>query len=213
LDVGRSLEIFVLLVGPELRDVRIGVDHRVLELAAHPLHLPDVDVLDRIAEVVHLHGPARVLRDLHLAEGGHELLLVLDLAVDGLQRLVVEARPGVALGGIERGPAAEALLVGGGELPVGRGIERAAVDQRGDDPERLVPHALEHVLVGEGADADERDVLQAGVAPGLQEARREAAGVAGVDPVDVLLQGRQVGRVVLMVSGGPDALNHLAPSS
>ena len=155
-------------------------------------------------------GPARVVRDLHLAQRGDELLLVLDLAVDRLERLVVEARAGVALRGVERGPAAVALLVGGRELPVGRGVEGAAVDQRGDDAERLVAHALEHVLVGEGADAHERDALEAGVAPGLQEARGQAAGVAGVDAVDVLLQGRQVGRVVLDGQRGPDALHHLA---
>src|ERR1700704_2447349 len=49
--VGRGLEILVLLVGPELRDVRIGVDHCVLELAPHALHLANVDVLDGVVQL------------------------------------------------------------------------------------------------------------------------------------------------------------------
>ena len=148
------------------------MDHGVLELAAHPLDLPDVHVLDRVAQVVHPQGAARVVADLDLPERGEELLLVLDVAVDGLQGLVVEARPRVALRGVERRRAVVALLVGRGELLVGRAVQGRAVDERGDDAHRLVTHGLQDVLVGQGPDADERDSpLEPGVAPRLHEAR------------------------------------------
>src|ERR1700674_3542202 len=47
------------IVFPELADLGIRVDHRVLKLAVHPLDLADVDVLDGVAERVHLHRTAR----------------------------------------------------------------------------------------------------------------------------------------------------------
>ena len=188
------------------------MDDGVLELASHLLHLADVDILDRIAEIVHLHGTARIVAHRHLAEGGEELFLVFRLAVDGLERIVVKARGRVALGGIERGPPIVALLVGRGELLVGRGVEHGTVDERGHHAHRLLAHVLEDVLVREGSHADERNLpLQAEVAPGLDEARRETPGVAGVDTVDVFPQRGQVGRVVLDVQGRPDPLHHLAP--
>src|SRR3989441_4441566 len=74
----------------------------------------------------------------------------------------------------------------------------------------LVAHALQNVLVRQRPDADERDLpLQTGVAPRLEEARREAPGVARVHAVDVSLQRGQVRRIILDVQRRPDSLNHL----
>src|ERR1700693_6038184 len=63
--VDRLSEKLLLAVGPELTYGRIGLDHRVPELvlvvAEHLLlfDLLDVDVLDRVAHVVHAHRTAR----------------------------------------------------------------------------------------------------------------------------------------------------------
>src|SRR5947207_1755926 len=65
--VDRLLEERLLAVGPELADVRIGLDHRVPELVLVVaeqlllLDLLDVDVLDRVAHVVEADRAARRL--------------------------------------------------------------------------------------------------------------------------------------------------------
>src|SRR5262252_6723652 len=57
--VHRLLQEFLGVVLPELADVRICVDDGVLELAADPLHLADVEVLRRIAVRIHLDRTLR----------------------------------------------------------------------------------------------------------------------------------------------------------
>src|SRR5690349_14416955 len=86
--VGRALEELLRLVGPELRDRRVGVHDGRHELAAHALHLQDVDVLGGVAPVVERDGPARIGRGLDgAADGGHHLLAVLDLPPESGGRL------------------------------------------------------------------------------------------------------------------------------
>src|SRR6266850_6854007 len=74
------LQVLVGLPVPELRDVGEGVDDGVLQPAADPLHLADVDVHDRVAVVVEAHGAARDVGEADLAEGAEELVDVLDVA-------------------------------------------------------------------------------------------------------------------------------------
>src|SRR3954463_12387081 len=47
--VDRLRQELLLVVGPELADIRVGLDHRVDELATFALALADEDVADRIA--------------------------------------------------------------------------------------------------------------------------------------------------------------------
>src|SRR5262249_50041424 len=56
--VDRMLEELARVIGPELADVGIGLDHGVDELAALLLHLADVDVADHVAVLVEAHRPA-----------------------------------------------------------------------------------------------------------------------------------------------------------
>src|SRR5262249_18289093 len=56
--VQRTLHVLVGLVLPELADRRVRGDHRVLQPATDALHLANVDVLDRVAEIVHLQRAA-----------------------------------------------------------------------------------------------------------------------------------------------------------
>src|SRR5207247_9940267 len=74
--VGGVLQELVGPVGPELAHARGGVDDRVLKPAADALDLADVDVLDRGAEVVEPHGPARGIGARHAPQRGAELLPV-----------------------------------------------------------------------------------------------------------------------------------------
>src|SRR6202042_2563622 len=56
--VDRVLQEFVLVVGPELADIRIGFDHGIDETPVRTRYLADVDVADDIAELVELDGTA-----------------------------------------------------------------------------------------------------------------------------------------------------------
>ena len=49
----------LLVVGPELADVRVGLDRRVDELAVLALAAADVEVADDVAEMVEVERPAR----------------------------------------------------------------------------------------------------------------------------------------------------------
>src|SRR3954471_14291978 len=86
--INRVLEELVLLVGPELADVGIGLDHGVDVLAVLLLDLADIDVADDVAELVEPHRAAQGVRHFRLPQRLHEGLLVLGLAVDRLERVL-----------------------------------------------------------------------------------------------------------------------------
>src|SRR6267143_1622260 len=127
------LEELFGLVRPELRDGREGVDDGVLQVAALALDLAYVDVLDGVAPGVELDGPARGVRDLHLAERRHELLPVLHVAPDQARRLVDPAAGCIAGLREVRGDLAVAPAVFRHEAPVDGGIEGGAVHEGCDD--------------------------------------------------------------------------------
>src|SRR5215467_496982 len=146
--VGGTLEELLGLVGPELRDGRIRMNHRVHELAAGLLHADDVDVLGGIAVLVELDGTARVGHRLNgVANGRHQLLPVLHLAVQRLRGIGHPAARAVHDGG----------EVGGGPSDLGRGelhedlvggiLQGRAPEQRAYDAHGLVAHAAERALI------------------------------------------------------------------
>src|SRR5580658_2222667 len=63
--INRLLQELILPIGPELADIRIGLDHGVPQLRLviaekrHLLDLADVDILDRVAHIVERHRSAR----------------------------------------------------------------------------------------------------------------------------------------------------------
>src|SRR4030095_15159503 len=86
--VGRELQELIRLVRPELADQWVRVHDGVGELAGDPLHLEDVYVLRRVAQVVELDRSARILDRLaRLADGGQEPAAVLAAALPHLRRL------------------------------------------------------------------------------------------------------------------------------
>src|SRR6266446_1980051 len=83
--VHRVLQELFRAVGPELAHVRIGVDHAVHQPAVLALDLADVDVADHVAVLVEPDLAARGVY-LEAAHRLHEGFLVLDPALDGVQR-------------------------------------------------------------------------------------------------------------------------------
>src|SRR5919108_4788279 len=98
--IDRVLEKLVLLIGPELADVGIGLDHRVDVTAVLLLHLADIDVADRIAELVEPQRAAQGVRHLRLPERLYECVLVLGLAADRLERVVEYLAADIGLRGV-----------------------------------------------------------------------------------------------------------------
>src|SRR6266508_5542611 len=66
--IDRVLQELVLLIGPELADVGIGLDHRVDVAPVLLLDLAEVDVADHVAEFVEPHRAAQGVRHLRLPE-------------------------------------------------------------------------------------------------------------------------------------------------
>src|SRR5262249_50724442 len=66
--IDRILQEFVLVVGPELADVGIGLDHRVDVAAILLLDLAYVDVADHVAELVEAHRSAQGVRHFRLSQ-------------------------------------------------------------------------------------------------------------------------------------------------
>src|SRR5216683_930928 len=205
------LQKFLGLEGPKLGDVGKGVDHGVLELAAHALDLPHVDVFDRVAVVVEAHRPTGGFGEIHAAHRGEKLLAVLDVATRGLEGCLESQAAYVAALGVVRRHLLVLRLVGLGEFSVrGRG-EGGGVVQRGDDAQHLIAHGAEHVLVGEGPAADQRQLaLEARLRVLLGEAERVGAREDAVDSVDIPAQLGQVGREIGGIERGPELLDDLA---
>src|SRR3954462_15408995 len=67
--VDRRRQEVGLLVGPELRDLRVRLHDRVNQLAPGAFDLAHLDVHDRVAQGVERHLAARIFGELHLAQG------------------------------------------------------------------------------------------------------------------------------------------------
>src|SRR5499427_9565867 len=78
--VDRMLEELARVIGPELADVGIGLDHGVDELAALLLDLADVDVADHVAVLVEAHRPATSWHFVARPQPPLQRILVLDPA-------------------------------------------------------------------------------------------------------------------------------------
>src|SRR4051812_22735202 len=83
--IDRVLEKLLGFVGPELADVRVGVDHAVHQAPFLALDLADVHVADHVAVLVEGDRPANGV-GFRRPQGLHERVLVLDIALDRAER-------------------------------------------------------------------------------------------------------------------------------
>src|SRR5215813_11993564 len=99
-----------LLVGPELADVRIALDHGVGELAVLLFALADEHRADDIAEFVEMERSARRISQRYLMQRGRERLAVVTLATQLRQRRLHALAGDVHAGGIAARQHAVVLL-------------------------------------------------------------------------------------------------------
>src|SRR3954470_17506157 len=109
--IDRVFQELGLVVGPELADVGIALDHRIDQPAVAARHLSDIDVADRIAEFVELHHAAHGV-GVAAADRRHEGLFVFHLAAGGLQRRFQHRARDSGAGGIKARVVFELLAEG-----------------------------------------------------------------------------------------------------
>src|SRR5882724_7734320 len=86
-----------LVIGPELADIRIGLDDGIDQASIAPCNLANIDVADHIAELIEFDEPAHRLHVV-AADRRHQRLLVLRVGVDGLERCFRNLARGVSAG-------------------------------------------------------------------------------------------------------------------
>src|ERR1017187_7328225 len=212
--VNRLREELLLAVGPELADLRIGLDHGVPELvlvvAEHLLLLDllDVDVLDRVAHVVEFDRTTRSV-ELDALHDLDERFRTGIFAAGLLYRLVEPHGGGVVVFRVVAGD-----LVGFGAVRLDEGLVRRSSDcravvQRGDVTYYFVAHERQREFVIAGAAADDR-LFVAGRAQLLRKLQRHRPHHQREHRVDVALDGRDVRPEILGAKRGPDLLDYLA---
>ena len=196
-------------VAPVLENGGNGlVDEAALRvLADHP----KVVILDRILVGVQLERAVRRL-EFGCLEGFAQRLLVLDFALEGLDRGVDHEGGIVALRGKNSRQALVLPLEFGDEFPVGRIVQVKRPVRGVEDPEHGIAHAADHVLVRTEAGRDQLDVLrQAGADELLDEIDAHAAGQEDVQ--GIRLGGAhlgELGRIVELAELGVDLVGNPA---
>src|SRR3954464_10726188 len=194
--IRRVLQVLLGLVGPELAHVRIGVDHLVHQPSLLARDAPDVDVSDHVAVLVKRYRPAAGV-DLGRAHRLHESRLVLDVALDPLERGLEHRGFGVGCRGIEPGVVFPFLAECRGELAVDRIVDLGRIPACSQDAEGLVAHVAQHRLIERGHAAAHLHLPGEALFVELaQVAEAVRAGEAEIDRVGLAVELREVGAIV-----------------
>src|SRR5204862_7147499 len=98
---GRTRHELLRIVFPELAYIGKGVDDRVDQCAVSALDLADVDVQDRFAVFIDPNRPHRPAGKANVVQRAYEGGAVLELAVDGLERVLQEQSRRIRAGRVE----------------------------------------------------------------------------------------------------------------
>src|SRR5262245_7848586 len=182
----RLLDELFRIEGPELADLRIGVDNGVSELSVHTRHFANVNFENRRAVLVEPHRADRPMREADILHRLEEGRCVVSFASGGFQRLFDDEKRRIRTCGIEPGIVFIGLVDAGDEfLVVGR-VETGRVPAAGDDTHSFVAHHSENALVGACGVAEHGDfALQPEFAELLEKAQRIAARKTHVDGVHI----------------------------
>src|SRR5215470_13432277 len=137
----------LLVVGPELAHVGVGLDRGVDELIALALAAPDVEGAHHVPQVVEAERPPRGIGQRHRPKRPVERLAVLGLAARLLERRLRHLAVDVEAGRVEARDVAVLLDHTVDQALVGRRVEVAGVGRARDHAYRLVPEALHQRVV------------------------------------------------------------------
>src|SRR5262245_24650669 len=161
----------LLVIGPELAHVRIGLDRRVDELVALALGAAYVEAADDVAEVIEMERPARRVGERYGAQRLDERILVVGLPARLFERGLGDHAVDVDTGGVDPRNVAVVAHHPVDEPLVARRIEVGRVAGARDHAERLVAEGLEQGVVTADA-AAENGQLEALVPVLLHELER-----------------------------------------
>src|SRR5215510_7932579 len=198
----------LLVISPELADLRIGLDRGIDELVALLLALADEEAPDHVAEVVERERPARRVGERDATERPDERVAVVGLAARLLEGRLGDQAVDVQAGGIDPGNVAVVLHHAVDESLVRGRIEVARIRRGRDHADRLVAERFHERFVA-GRRAAEHRQLEPRVLVLLHELHRIGAGEALHDRVGAV-DLRQVRRVVGRHQGRPKLLHDLA---
>src|SRR6266705_6833229 len=122
----------LLVVGPELADLGIGLDRRVDELVALLFAPPDIEAPDHVAEAVERERPAGRVGERHRAQGSVQRFLVVRLPARLLERGLGDHAVDVESGRVEPGDVAVVAHHPVDEQLVARRVEIARVRRARD---------------------------------------------------------------------------------
>ena len=131
------------------------MDHRIPQLAVFLLDLPNINILDRIATGVELDRSSRRVGNLHSFQRREKFFPVLDVSADRFGAFVDPARYGVTGFRVVGGNLSVLRFVLLDEALVHRSVDRGAVDERRDRPDRLVAERRQYELIKGRAAADD----------------------------------------------------------
>src|SRR5262245_41751698 len=167
----------LLVVRPELADVRIGLDRRVDELVALALTASDVDVAHDVAEAVEAERPERTVGERDRSQGLAEGLAVVRLPARLLEGGLGHHTVDVETGRVEPGNVAVVTDHAVDEPLVAGAVEVPGVGRRRDQADGLVPVGFQQRVVASGA-ATQDGELEAAIGVLLHELQRIRAGKA-----------------------------------
>src|SRR5215471_20413306 len=140
--VDRLGEEPLLVVGPELAHILVGLDRRVDELVALSLAAPDVEGADDVAQVVEVERTARRIGERDGAQRLDERIAVVGLAARLLEPGLGDHAVDVDARGVDPGDVAIVLHHAVDEALVARRVEIRRVGRARDDADRLVAERL-----------------------------------------------------------------------
>src|SRR5499427_6545548 len=148
--VDRLREKPLLVVRPELADLRIRLDGRVDEPVPLPFAAPDIEVADDVAEVVEAERPARGIGEGHAPQRLDEVFAVVGLAARLLEGGLRHHAVDVESRGVSPRDVAVLAHHPVDELLVARGVDVVRVEVARDHADRLVPEGLQEGVVTRG---------------------------------------------------------------
>src|SRR5260370_42084370 len=137
--VNRIGQKFVLVIGPELADVRVALDHRIDELPVLALAFANEHVAHNVAEVVELDWPARRVGERDLMKSLGERAAVIGLGVKLCNRGLDALARDVHAGRVTAGQDLIIPIQSGYETFVARRIEVRRIPMSRHYADGLVP--------------------------------------------------------------------------
>src|SRR5262245_3524976 len=206
--IDRLRQEALLVISPELADIRVGLDDGVDELSAFALALADEDITNNVAEAVEANRAARRVEQRYVVQRFRKCLAIIGLAADLLDGSLDTLAGDVHAGRIAARKNVVVSLQSFDQALVAGRIAIGRVPRRRNHPDCFVAKAAQQGIIHCGPAGEERNApFQAKVRVGAHELHRIRSGKPVEDAVHLADLG-DVGRVVGRQQRRPQLLHH-----